>query len=83
MIKYAITNTSNWDTYSAKMAEALGHENIVPRYSLDNSLVLLKLDDENLPDNFDGTLYTVEEIGEALDTLDWTTEPSEGGEIIL
>lgn len=79
MIKYTITNASNWDTYSVKMAEALGHNNIQPRYSLDNSLVLMKLDEDNLPDGFVDTLYTQEEIRSELDTLAWTPEPSEGG----
>jgi hypothetical protein len=75
MIKYFIGAAADWETKKVKMSEALGHNNIAPRYSLDNSLVLYKFDDENLPEGFaveDGK--TKEEILIILQGPDWTSQ---------
>lgn len=82
MIKYFIGQAVDWETKKIKMEEALGHSNISPRYSLDNTLVLYKFNDENLPEGFlpeDG--FTKEQILIQLDTLAWTENPSGQNEI--
>lgn len=82
MIKYFIRPASDWETMKVKMEEALGHGNIKPRYSLDQSQVLLKFNIANLPE---GVLaesgFTNEEILIQLDSAEWTDEPSDGNEI--
>jgi hypothetical protein len=81
MIKYVII--SNWSTKDQKaliaQSEADGIGKAVPRLSLINDKALLKLDEKSIGVDMVG--YTKEEIGEQMDTLEWTEEPSEGGEI--
>lgn len=62
MIKYYRVPANKVENYRAKSEEALGHTNIVPRYSLDGTEALMKFDDQNLPDGFNGTGYDKEQI---------------------
>lgn len=62
MIKYYRVPIANVETYLPKMAEALGHNNIKPRVSLDGTEAIMKFDDQNLPQGFSGTGYDRESI---------------------
>ena len=62
MIKYYRVPAASVESYRTKSEEALGHTNLVPRYSLDNSEALMKFDDQNLPVGFTGEGYDKEQI---------------------
>lgn len=77
-----IENWSTKDQASLIAESELVVGNAMPQESLQNDMALLKFDEESsVFDDVDITAYPKEEIGNQLDTLDWTTEPSEGGEI--
>jgi hypothetical protein len=83
-IKYYIVPQADLETYKPKMIEALGHSNISFRQSIAGvPRGIMKFEESNLPQGFNEIGYTQEEILSELDSLDWTTTPSNGGEIII
>lgn len=80
-MKYIIINNwseRNQEELIAQSASDLGGV-AVPRLSLSGDMAILKMNEENIPDNATG--YDRVEIREVLDTLDWTETPSEDNEI--
>lgn len=62
MIKYYRVPIADVQNYLPKMAEALGHNNVEARVSVDGLEAIMKFDDQNLPEGFAGTAYDRESI---------------------
>lgn len=88
-LKYVIIQ--NW---SSKNQQALINQSSLdlngvaaPVESIRNDMAMLEFDDENsesivdISNDADLEAFTLEQIREELDTLDWKEDPSEGGEI--
>ncbi len=74
MRKYYIVNSTDVESFKPKMQAAYGHSNVAARPSLDGTLSLMEFNDDDLPQGYNGTGYTYEEIMVVLAGPDWTSD---------
>lgn len=72
MVKYYIVDAGDVNAFLPYMEAALGHPNIAARYSLDNTLALLKFNENNLPPGYNGIGYTADEVRAIMSTATWS-----------